>query len=472
MEFDELNKQHYLKLQIYLQIKITYMKLFFTLVSFFTFTNLINSQTNCDSWVKLQNRFDAITVGDLDVTGNKITVEATFNMTGSSVDIVSKHKGGNDLNYLLRPVRGEITTQNDGFITTGPGSACTEVLELNKTYHAALVYDGSMLKFYRNGALISQRPASGNLITNNWSTAIGEHAPVVTPFVNGVANPEYHNQNTSEGWYDESFRGFINEVRIWNIARTQDEIKSYMNTSLPNPNTQVGLLGYWVFNDLVNRQGNTAYNGAIEGLATIGQTNTSCLFIADSCFVVLPIKLIAFNVFVFEKRTMKLNWQTEGDINVRSYTMQRAESGDFSNFTDLGSVSALRRPSENSYSFTDKGLQKNKQYFYRLRINELTGLFSYSNIRFGKMSGQALTVDVYPNPTQEGQINLKFNDFEQSGNTVITVSNNSGQVLINKNVIATAGTIIYLDLKKYPKGNYFITVLTRDNKIVRKITQF
>ena len=87
--------------------------------------------------------------------------------------------------------------------------------------------------------------------------------------------------------------------------------------------------------------------------------------------MVLPIKLIAFNVSVFEKRTIKLNWQTEGDINVRSYTIQKAESGDFSNFTDLGSVSAFRRPSENCYSYTNKSLQKNKQYFYRLKINVL-----------------------------------------------------------------------------------------------------
>ena len=203
-----------------------------------------------------------------------------------------------------------------------------------------------------------------------------------------------------------------------------------MNTSLPNPNTQVGLLGYWVFNNLVNRQGNVTYNGAIEGLATIGQTNTSCTFIADSCFVVLPLKLVAFNVSAVEKRAIKLDWQTAGEINVRSYTIQRAESVDFRNLTDLGSVNALRGPKENNYSFSDMTLQKNKQYFYRLKINELTGLVSYSNIRFGKISGQAFTVDVYPNPIQEGNINLKFNDIEQNGNAVITVSNNSGQVLI------------------------------------------
>ena len=43
------------------------MKLFITIVSFFKVTNSINAQTNCDSWVKLQNRSTAITVSDLDV---------------------------------------------------------------------------------------------------------------------------------------------------------------------------------------------------------------------------------------------------------------------------------------------------------------------------------------------------------------------------------------------------------------------
>ncbi len=252
------------------------------------FCNICFAQVNCDKWVNLQNRFAAITVGDLDVTGNQITVEASFNMTGPSVNIVSKHLGGGDANYLLRPVRAEIVTDVSGFVTTDQGaSPCNDVLEFNKTYHVALVYDGSTLKFYRNGALISEVPATGNLVTNNWNTAIGEHAPVVTPILNGVPNPDYHNQDQGQGYYDESFRGFINEVRIWNVARTQEEIKAYTNTSLPNPPMQNGLLGYWVFNSLQNLQGNTLFNGTIEGLANINQTNTSCNFIPDSCGVPL-----------------------------------------------------------------------------------------------------------------------------------------------------------------------------------------
>ena len=81
------------------------------------------------------------------------------------------------------------------------------VIELNKTYHVAMVYDGSFLKYYRNGYLISQVPATGNLIQNNWITQIGFY---------------------QFAFYNVNFLGFINEVRIWNVARTQGELQIFI----------------------------------------------------------------------------------------------------------------------------------------------------------------------------------------------------------------------------------------------------
>ncbi|MCW3091374.1 MAG: domain containing protein [Ferruginibacter sp.] len=445
------------------------MKLIFTTFSFLILTCFATAQINCNTWVRLQNRFAAITTGDLDVTGNKITVEALVNMTGSSVDIVSKHKGANDVNYLLRPQAAEITTVNGYFATNLGSSPCANVLLLNKTYHAAFVYDGSTLKFYKNGVLIDQVAATGNLVTNNWNMAIGEHAPVVTPLINGAPNPGYNNQNTNEGYYDESFRGFINEVRIWNVARTQTQIKTYMNASLPNPTTQVGLLGYWVFNDLQNKQGNTSYNGTIEGLATINQTNTNCPFIADSCSIVLPVKLTGFNAYVFEKKEMKLNWHTEGETGIRSYTIQRAEASDFRYLTDLGTVNAANSGGANNYSFSDITLQSNKIYFYRLQITEITGSISWSDIKSGRISAEAFSIDFYPNPPEDGVVNVRFNDI--TGNTTLKVLNGTGQVLINKRVMVSPGSTVTLDLKRYPSGSYFINVFTPDNKITKRIVR-
>jgi gliding motility-associated-like protein len=205
----------------------------------------------------------------LDITGDKITVEATFNRTAGwsgpdlyQGDLVSKHEGPNDCNYLLRPGSAEITTTNGYYKTP---EICE--IKLNKTYHAAMVYDGSTLKFYRNGFLMSQIAASGDLYQNDWETQIGLY---------------FHQA------VQENLIGYINEVRIWKITRTQAEIRMYMNQQLPNPQATPGLLAYYRFDNLLNKQGNAAWNGSLGGGASVNQTNPNCAFVADSCAVLCP----------------------------------------------------------------------------------------------------------------------------------------------------------------------------------------
>ena len=239
--------------------RIILFPVFFLLVQ----QGFLAAQT-CNNWLNLPSYQSYVSVGDLDVTGTKITVEATFMRTapytGGQIwagDLVSKHVHPTDANYLLRPNNAEITTSNGYFRTP---DICE--IELNKIYHAAMVYDGSTLKFYRNGYLMSSVPASGTMYQNNYETRIGLYDALV------------HNTNLI---------GYINEVRIWNVVRTQAQIRAYMNTSLPSPATQSGLLAYYTFNSLINKQGNTAWNGTIGGSATINRTIPDCSFVADSC---------------------------------------------------------------------------------------------------------------------------------------------------------------------------------------------
>ena len=63
-----------------------------------------------------------------------------------------------------------------------------------------MVYDGATLKFYRNGYLMSQVAATGDLIQNSAKTTIG-----------------YNSSQTN----NENFIGYINEVKIWSTACTQ-----------------------------------------------------------------------------------------------------------------------------------------------------------------------------------------------------------------------------------------------------------
>lgn len=224
----------------------------------------------CNNWLRTQAVGQSVTVGDLDISNNQVTVEANFNCSSFPInrpdkqqDIVSKHANTTDINYVLRMDLAGVTTTTGQHLTPLP----CDNLVLNKTYHVAMVYDGSSLKFYRDGFLMSQIACTGNLILNDWLTTIGDYA---------VNNPVGTN-----------FLGYINEVRIWNVARTQAQLRTYMDISLPNPTTQTGLLGYYTFDNLLNKQGNAAWNGTLNGGATINNINPNCTFVADSC-AVLP----------------------------------------------------------------------------------------------------------------------------------------------------------------------------------------
>ena len=231
----------------------------------------------CNNWLQLTSYPSNVQIGDLDIPGNQVTVEAMINRTAPYTggpnyagDIVSKHIDPSDANYLLRPNEAEITTSNGYFITP---PVCE--IKLNKTYHVAMVYDGTTLKFYRDGFLLSQVAATGNLIQNDWQTAIGLYSSQVL--------------NTQ-------FIGYINEVRIWNVARTQAEIQTYMNTPLPNPTSQPGLLAYYTFDNLLNKQGNNAWDGTLRESAVIGQTNPTCAqFAAENCCPALQGTLTGSN---------------------------------------------------------------------------------------------------------------------------------------------------------------------------------
>jgi gliding motility-associated-like protein len=209
---------------------------------FFFFYLLISKDQNAQSSLYMPGATNWVAVGDLDVSGNQLTVEALIYYTGASVNIVSKHTNPGDVNYLLRIGSFEITTTS-GFAAFSGAAAAGVSLVANRMYHVAATYDGAMLKYYVNGCMTGSMPWTGNMVQNNLVTAIG-------------------NMSTCQC---EQFTGYIDEVRIWNVARTQAQIASNM-LNLPSPATQTGLLGYWKFDgSYTNLQGNTAFDGVPMG---------------------------------------------------------------------------------------------------------------------------------------------------------------------------------------------------------------
>jgi hypothetical protein len=183
-----------------------------------------------------------VDIGDLDVEGNQITVEALISTTqpqqADAYNILSKHRFFSDANYLLRAGSFQITTSN-GFVSLeNPVILCAD-----SVYHVAGTYDGDSVKYFVNGNQVASAHWTGDLILNDYTASIGNRSLDPT----------------------EQFHGYIDEVRIWNVARSGDEIANNMY-QLPDPQQQTGLLAYYQFEgNFDNIQGNTLWNGTAVG---------------------------------------------------------------------------------------------------------------------------------------------------------------------------------------------------------------
>lgn len=207
------------------------------------FLLLLSSFSYAQNWLDISaGTTQYVGVGDLDVSGNLITIEALVTRTAAGTNVVSKHTTPGDANYLLRMASFEFTTSS-GFFSLPSNYTYND----NEVYHIAAVYDGTEAHYYVNGCLVNSISASGTLFQNDLNTGIG----------------------AQEGCACELYTGYIDEVRIWNVARTQAQLETNMNTPLLSPGTQPGLLGYYQFEgDFTNAQGNAAYDGTPAGGAT------------------------------------------------------------------------------------------------------------------------------------------------------------------------------------------------------------
>lgn len=213
-------------------------------ISYFTFAqNSLSTVGTGSKWVA---------VGDVDVTGSSMTIEAMFRRPAvSNMNLVSKHTDPSNVNYLLRPTNFQVTTSSGFKAVMNPIP-----IVLNTWYHIAATYDGSSVKLYVNGCLVADSALSGTLIQNNLITAIGTQSSNIV---------------------SEQFRGNIDEVRIWNVTRTQAQLLANMN-DLPNPTTQPGLLAYYKMNnDYINLQGNATFNGTAQGTPAFDTEATTIL---------------------------------------------------------------------------------------------------------------------------------------------------------------------------------------------------
>ncbi len=112
---------------------------------------------------------------------------------------------------------------------------------VNKWDHVAVTFEFNIVKMYINGNLFREFNISG------FSEILGDGNS--GNFIVGRKKPFYAADDSDNSFY----QGLVDEARLWNKSRTQEEIQSTMGSPLEldvYATEESGLIGYWRFDEL------------------------------------------------------------------------------------------------------------------------------------------------------------------------------------------------------------------------------
>jgi hypothetical protein len=140
------------------------------------------------------------------------------------------------------------------------------------------------------------------------------------------------------------------------------------------------------------------------------------------------------------------------------------------NFIKIGVVDSKgNSTSEQKYNFTDIENNKSGVRYYRLKMIEADGNYTYSAVR-AVMFNNEITWQVFPNPSK-GVFNLVY-QLNGEESVIIKVFNIDGKLV--KQLKSSANGFVQkltidLQTEKYPAGLYLIEAENADKKHVFKV---
>jgi Concanavalin A-like lectin/glucanases superfamily/Secretion system C-terminal sorting domain len=344
-------------------------------------------------------------------------------------------------------------------------------------YRAIVTKQWAYGLYLSNNILISHLYNVGDLSTGvNVADGIWHHVAVtlsagtVTVYLDGVAKASQSgysivNQNSNvligEGGpgAGQYFNGSIDEVRIWNVARTQAQIQASMNSAI---SSGTGLVAAYHFNQGTANGSNSSVTTLTDasGNNNNGTLNNFSLSGTNSNWVsgpsVLPVELSSFQAIVQEK-AVQLKWRTSSETNNQGFEV--LHSSDAIQWRALGFVEG--------YGTTSEGRAYNFQHFnpgstgnyYRLRQVDFDGNFELSKVVFVALEGARIRPRISPTLT-DGLVKI-----ENYGKELpqISVFSSNGQLLM------AAKASSQMDLSALRTGMYLVQVKSEKGLVTERI---
>lgn len=150
-------------------------------------------------------------------------------------------------------------------------------------------------------------------------------------------------------------------------------------------------------------------------------TNTGQLRIFENA-ALLPIKLLYFGGN-YSNHAVQLNWKYESQTNFSHFVVERSLNG-----TAFNTLHHVYLTNSQFYQYKDLSVQASSIYFYRLKMVDNDGKFSYSNI-IKLQSGASNSISILSNPVND---NLNITGLKRGAS--IALYDNSGKMVMQKNM--------------------------------------
>jgi hypothetical protein len=174
----------------------------------------------------------------------------------------------------------------------------------------------------------------------------------------------------------------------------------------------------------------------------------------------LPLKMGEFTA-IKQTSGIQLNWETITEQNTSHFEIERSADG--TNFTSIGRINASGNSTDKKYySYTDRQPLAATN-FYRLRLTDLDGAFTYSKVIAVKNNNNLITLELFPNPVSDMlQVQLPS---KQKETVQVTITDAAGKSVFSKTQLINEGNnAISIPVQQLPKGMYYLVVDNQDGR--------
>jgi trimeric autotransporter adhesin len=193
-------------------------------------------------------------------------------------------------------------------------------------------------------------------------------------------------------------------------------------------------------------------------------TSFSTFYLGSPTSGTLPLQLLTFTGSLQKDNSALLQWTTTNQINTAYFVVERSVDGN--NFNNIGTVStAANGDTKTSYSLTDMnaGVQTTTIVYYRLKIFDNDGKYSYSKI-INIVLNKNVDVFLFPNPVEQ-ILNIRLSG-KETHPVLVQILDLTGKVVHSERGMITQNSVLNIDVKHWKSQVYILKVTNSKNEVI------